>query len=126
VNFDETQVRTTMRPSPGKDGASAILTCVRATDTVAHLGGDEFVILLTDIEQTGDAEQVAEKALGCCSALKKRRAPGHEVTLRIGISIYPDDGKSAAELMQCADTAMYQAKVLGRNHCRSFYESTKR
>jgi diguanylate cyclase (GGDEF)-like protein/PAS domain S-box-containing protein len=106
--------------------STAILSCVRATDTVARLGGDEFVILLTEVEQTGDAAQIANKVLSCCPEQEKSRRLEHEITLSIGISTYPEDGLSAADLMQCADAAMYQAKALGRNNFRFFDESAKR
>ena len=64
-------------------------TCVRATDTVCRQGGDEFVILLAEIEQPQDAAHVAEKLLAALAA--PHLIGGHElhVTLSIGISIYP-------------------------------------
>ena len=90
--------------------------CIRTTDTVCRQGGDEFVILLAEIEQRQDAAQVAEKLLA--ALLVPHCIAGHElhITLSIGISIYPDDGSTADAVMQNADTAMYYAKAKGRNN----------
>jgi len=100
--------------------AGRLVACVRATDTVCRHGGDEFVILLADIDKPQDAAHVAEK-LHLASALP-HLVGGHElhVSLSIGISIYPDDGSDANTLMGNADTAMYHAKASGRNTYRFF------
>lgn len=105
--------------------ADRLLACVRATDTVCRQGGDEFVILLTEIEQSQDAAHFAEKirtvlATPCTIS-------GHEltVTLSIGISIYPDDGMNVDSVMQNADTAMYYAKAKGRNNYQFFSSDMK-
>ncbi len=93
---------------------------VRTTDTVCRQGGDEFVILLAEIEQPQDAALVAEKLL---RALAEPQLIGtHELhlTLSIGISVYPDDGINAEAVMQNADTAMYHAKASGRNNYQFF------
>jgi diguanylate cyclase (GGDEF)-like protein/PAS domain S-box-containing protein len=95
-------------------------TCVRATDTVCRQGGDEFVILLAEIEQPQDAANVAEKLLAAFAA--PQLVAGHElhVTLSIGISVYPDDGGNVDAAMQNADAAMYHAKASGRNNYQFF------
>ncbi|HRD89864.1 MAG TPA: EAL domain-containing protein [Accumulibacter sp.] len=100
--------------------AGRLAACVRATDTVCRQGGDEFVILLADIEQPQDAARVAEK-LHAASAVP-HRIGGHElhVTLSIGISVYPDDGSDVDTVMRNADTAMYHAKEDGRNTYQFF------
>jgi len=100
--------------------AGRLASCIRNTDTVCRQGGDEFVILLAEIEQPQDAAQVAEKLLA--SLLAPHLIDGHElhVTLSIGISIYPNDGISADSAMQNADTAMYYAKANGRNNYQFF------
>lgn len=95
--------------------AAKVVSGVRATDTVSRYGGDEFVVLLTEIEERQDAAQIAEKLL------KKFAAPhivdGHElnVTLSIGISVYPENGTEAETLILNADSAMYTTKKNGRN-----------
>lgn len=93
---------------------------VRSTDTVCRQGGDEFVILLTDIEQLEDVAHIAEKLLATLAA--PQHIGGHElhVTLSIGISIYPDDGNDVDTVIQNADTAMYHAKANGRNNYQFF------
>jgi len=100
--------------------AERLELCVRDTDTVCRQGGDEFVILLTEIEQTMDAAPVAEKLLAALA--EPCVIGGHElhVTLSIGIAIYPDDGQDADEVMKNADTAMYHAKANGRNNYQFF------
>jgi diguanylate cyclase (GGDEF)-like protein len=106
--------------------STAILTCVRATDTVARLGGDEFVILLTEIEQTEDAAQVAENLLHCYPGREMDGEYSRDLTLSIGVSTFPENGPSAVDLMQCADAAMYRAKALGRNNFQFFEKSANR
>jgi diguanylate cyclase (GGDEF)-like protein/PAS domain S-box-containing protein len=98
-----------------QDVAADIVACVRATDTVCRQGGDEFIILLTQIEEIHDSAQVAEKLLARFA--QPRIIDGHEihVSLSIGISVYPENGLDAETLMQNADTAMYLAKENGRN-----------
>ena len=95
--------------------ADRLVKCVRATDTVCRQGGDEFVILLAEIERPRDAANVAEKLRAALAV--PHLAGGHElhVTASIGIAIYPDDGIDVDTLMQNADAAMYRAKVAGRN-----------
>ncbi|PKO49372.1 MAG: diguanylate cyclase [Betaproteobacteria bacterium HGW-Betaproteobacteria-4] len=100
--------------------AERLKLCIRDTDTVCRQGGDEFVILLTEVEHTQDAAPVAEKILATFA--EPCLIGGHElhVTLSIGISIYPDDGLDADGVMKSADTAMYHAKANGRNNYQFF------
>jgi predicted signal transduction protein with EAL and GGDEF domain len=100
--------------------AERLKLCIRDTDTVCRQGGDEFVILLTEIEHMLDAAPVAEKLLAAFA--EPCLIGGHElhVTLSIGIAIYPDDGQDADEVMKNADTAMYHAKANGRNNFQFF------
>ena len=100
--------------------AGRLLECVRSTDSVCRQGGDEFVILLAEIERRQDAAQVAEKLVA--AQLAPHYVEGHElqVSLSIGISIYPDDGLVADALLQNADTARYCAKAKGRNNYQFF------
>lgn len=95
--------------------AAEIVSCVRGTDTVSRHGGDEFVVLLTELEESNDAVLIARKIRGRFSL--PRLIDGHElqVSLSIGISVYPEDGVSADSLMRHADKAMYSVKGSGRN-----------
>jgi diguanylate cyclase (GGDEF)-like protein/PAS domain S-box-containing protein len=90
--------------------------CIRAEDTLARLGGDEFTILLEDIEKIQDVSIVAQKIL---HIFKEPFIEGkHKLYLScsIGISIYPDDGIEANDLLKYADNAMYKAKSEGRDN----------
>lgn len=91
---------------------------VRASDTVCRRGGDEFLVLLSEVESAEDAAQVAEKILASISGTGL--VDGHALKLRasIGISLFPDHGAGMDELVRRADFAMYQAKA-GRKggHC---------
>ncbi|MFZ5504221.1 MAG: EAL domain-containing protein [Pseudomonadota bacterium] len=100
--------------------AERLVGCVRATDSVCRQGGDEFVILLAEIEQPQDAAGVADKLHQ--AFIEPQQVAGHalQITLSIGISVYPDDGNTADAMMQNADTAMYHAKAQGRNNCQFF------
>jgi diguanylate cyclase (GGDEF)-like protein len=89
--------------------------CVRSADTVSRQGGDEFVILLPDVESAEGAEFIAEKVL---AAMSIPHRVGHEdvqVTVSMGISVYPDHGTDAEELLGRADVALLHAKFLGRS-----------
>ena len=103
-----------------QSAAQRLLACVRTSDTVSRQGGDEFVILLSEVTHAKDAAITAQKIL---SALR----PPHcidqhnlHLTVSIGISIYPDDGTDAETLMKHADFAMYHAKDRGRDNCQFF------
>ncbi|WP_018411774.1 bifunctional diguanylate cyclase/phosphodiesterase [Methyloversatilis thermotolerans] len=100
--------------------AGRLVGCVRTTDSVCRQGGDEFVILLAEIERPQDAAGVAEKVLQAFS--EPQQIAGHAlcVTLSVGISVYPDDGATADAMMRNADTAMYHAKAQGRDRCQFF------
>ncbi|WP_310491769.1 EAL domain-containing protein [Dechloromonas sp.] len=100
--------------------ADRLKLCIRDTDTVCRQGGDEFVILLTEIEHAPDAAPVAEKILAAFTEPCLICGNELHVTLSIGISIYPDDGQDADEVMKNADTAMYHAKANGRNNYQFF------
>lgn len=89
---------------------------VRAIDTVARLGGDEFVVMAPEISDPGDAVGVAQKLLDAL-LLPYDLAEGRFVcTPSIGVSLFPFDGRTSAELMRQADSAMYQAKQCGRGN----------
>ena len=95
--------------------ANRIQGSIRETDTAARLAGDEFVVILENIQALTDAEQVALKIL---SALSNQASPPDSlsrISASIGISIFPDHGNDSETLLRSADRAMYDAKTLGRN-----------
>lgn len=102
--------------------AERLSGCVRDSDTVSRQGGDEFLIVLTNIHAPGDAARVAEKILARLEA--PFEVDGHLLgtSFSIGIALYPEDGASVETLMKNADTAMYHAKESGRNTYRFFDE----
>lgn len=100
--------------------AQRIQRCIRKADTVARLGGDEFVVILHEIKDQQDAGTAAQNLL---DALAKPVAlPGstYEVSVSMGISIYPSDAQTSDELLKRADRAMYASKSLGRNRYHFF------
>lgn len=105
--------------------ARRIRAAVRSDDTVSRLGGDEFVVLLPHIEGPSDASGVAEKVLAACSQAVGIGMDTSALTISfsIGISVYPDDAVDAESLLRNADTAMYEAKMQGRNGYRFFNPS---
>lgn len=93
--------------------AKRLATAVRESDTVSRHGGDEFLILLTDVSHAADVAQVATKLI---AALGRPARVGEHVlrlTASIGISLFPHDGEDTDTLIQRADTAMYRAKRNG-------------
>ncbi|MDD5249309.1 MAG: EAL domain-containing protein [Rhodocyclaceae bacterium] len=103
-----------------QSAAKRLQACVRHSDTVSRQGGDEFVVLLSEVEAAQDAAHSAEKLLKTMA--EPHLIGGHRlhVTLSIGISIYPDDGKDSDTMVRNADTAMYHAKNKGRNNYQRF------
>ncbi|MGO9332366.1 MAG: putative bifunctional diguanylate cyclase/phosphodiesterase [Steroidobacteraceae bacterium] len=100
--------------------AERLRHCVRSTDTVSRQGGDEFVVLLSEIKKLQDAAVCAEKIL---AALSEPFGIDHHnlyAAVSIGIATYPDDGTDADTLMKHADLAMYQAKEGNSNTFRFF------
>jgi diguanylate cyclase (GGDEF)-like protein/PAS domain S-box-containing protein len=100
--------------------ARRLVACVRSSDTVSRHGGDEFVVLLSEIELADDAAARAQRIIAALVAPHDVAHHQLHVTVTIGISIYPDDGPDAETLIKCADTAMYHAKQSGRNHYQFF------
>ena len=106
-----------------REVAMRLGACVRKADTLARHGGDEFVVVMEDLEGEADCSVVAEKIHRALAA--PVRIDGSEFTLgaSIGIAAFPDDGAGADALLRNADAAMYRAKQLGRNHYRFYSRS---
>jgi diguanylate cyclase (GGDEF)-like protein len=102
--------------------AERLKRCVRETDTLTRLGGDEFTIILPQIRSTRDPESVAEHLLEVLAEPFRVDGDEHFLNASIGIALYPADGKSAEDLLRNADTAMYRAKEGGRGRFVYFEE----
>lgn len=103
-----------------KSVARRLQTCVRHSDTVCRHGGDEFVVVLNEVEEVRDAVFAAEKIIEAMGLPHLVSGTQLKVTFSIGISIYPDDGKALETVARKADAAMYQAKEKGRNTYQIF------
>ncbi len=98
-----------------QETAKRITRCVRESDVVARLGGDEFVLLVEEFGEVSKVSDIAQKLLAAIS--QTIVIDGHELnlTVSIGICIYPTDAQDAKTLLSNADIAMYRAKAQGRN-----------
>lgn len=97
---------------------------LRRQDTLGRQGSDEFVLLLESIDQPGEAALIAQDVFDNLSA-PVRLASGQDIYLQVsmGISLYPDNGNNAEDLIRDADAAMYQAKRSGRNTLRFYTDA---
>lgn len=103
--------------------AKRLMSCVRSSDTVSRVGGDEFVVVVEEITRQGEAALVARKILDAL----EQSIPYHEhqcqVGASIGVALFPHDGTTIEEVCKAADLAMYRVKHSGRNgYC--FYSDT--
>ena len=103
-----------------REVARRINSTVRDSDVVSRLGGDEFIVVLSDIAASSDATAVASKLIENISA--EMTVEGHLISVSpsIGISVFPTDGESTDELVRHADAAMYHAKESGRANYQLF------
>jgi len=90
--------------------AERLLSCVRGGDTAYRYGGDEFVLLLPEVESERRATEVADKIRGRLA--KPYEIDGHLIALTatVGVAVYPNDGIGQVDLIEHADAAMYRAK----------------
>jgi diguanylate cyclase (GGDEF)-like protein len=103
--------------------AKRLVDCVRASDTVSRQGGDEFVVLLSEVEQPENTAITARRMLQTVAAAHSVDQHDLHISTSIGVSVYPDDGVDAETLIKNADTAMYQAKANGRQSYQFFKPS---
>ncbi len=97
-----------------------LVDCVRAADTVSREGGDEFIVLLSELQGPQAAAVMATRILAAVAGRHDIEHHELHINTSIGVSIYPDDGSNAETLIKNADTAMYQAKEGGRQSFRFF------
>ncbi len=103
-----------------QSAAKRLQACVRLSDTVCRQGGDEFVVLLGEVETARDARLAAEKLIEAMAEPHLIDSHRLHVTLSVGISLYPDHGQDVEAVVQNADIALYHAKQSGRNAYQVF------
>ncbi|MGE0357804.1 MAG: EAL domain-containing protein [Burkholderiales bacterium] len=100
--------------------ARRLAECVRAGDTIARQGGDEFIVLLDNLEDGRGASVVAQKILTRLRAAFALGGTEQHVSGSVGIAVFPEDGRDAQTLMKNADTAMFHGKGIGKNTYQYF------
>jgi len=102
--------------------ANRIVSCVRESDTVARLAGDEFTVILPETTSSHDADRVAAKIVAALSEPFMLNDKQRFTGISIGISLFPDDADNVDSLIKYADVAMYRAKDLGRNNYQQYHK----
>jgi len=100
--------------------AKRLSDCVRSSDTVVRMGGDEFVVLLSDLNQREEAQKIATKILDVLAEDVVVGSHMLRITPSIGVACCPQDGGDLSTLLKHADAAMYHAKDMGRNNVQVF------
>ncbi|WP_221053101.1 bifunctional diguanylate cyclase/phosphodiesterase [Methylomonas koyamae] len=108
------------------EAARRLSFCLRDMDTVSRIGGDEFVIVLSDVNSPENMVDISQKILDTLSQPFEIEQTAFNLSCSIGISICPDDGQDFDTLLKKADTALYQAKVRGRNNYQFFTDAMNR
>ena len=104
--------------------SNALRGCLRAGDTLARWGGDEFVVLLTDLDRHKGAHEAVAKMVATCQNPIVIDGNVFNATFSMGVAIYPDDANTVEALLSQADRAMFSAKEQGRNTVRFFADIT--
>ena len=98
-----------------REAAKRITACVRKSDTVARMGGDEFTVIISNVRTPASVERVAKKIVATLANQFELDGKICSVSASIGIAFYPENGETAAQLVKVADDAMYSAKYSGKN-----------
>lgn len=106
-----------------REVARRLSTCIRASDTIGRIGGDEFAVILEDALLPGDAEQIGERIVAAFAAPFMLKGQLVRISASIGIAIYPQDGVDGESLLKNADVAMYKAKRKGCNRFEFYAEA---
>ncbi len=107
-----------------KEVARRLTGLIRKSDTVARMGGDEFMLIFPGVNQREDATGIAQKIVDIFKVPFSLEGADRQVTASVGIAFYPEDGHDADTLVRKADSAMYQVKNEGRNAFQYYREST--
>lgn len=105
--------------------ANRLLATVRNTDFIVRLGGDEFIVVLTELTEIEQVKELAEKILMNIAKPIKAKKLVLQVTVSIGISLYPEHSQELKDLIRYADDALYNVKLEGRNHFKLFFNPDK-
>jgi diguanylate cyclase (GGDEF)-like protein/PAS domain S-box-containing protein len=106
-----------------KQVGSELSALVREGDTVARVGGDEFTLLLTGIDEDETVSMIARRILETVRQPRTLAEQELRVTTSLGVAMFPDDGETAESLLRHADTAMYRAKQQGRDNFQTYNPS---
>lgn len=101
-----------------QETAARMSCCVRSSDTVGRIGGDEFVVLLHDVGSDENALMLADKIRDALNQPFDVAGETFSISSSIGIAVYPEHGSDAIELYRNADRAMYHVKECGRNNVK--------
>ncbi len=109
-----------------KEAAKRLGRCVREQDTVARFGGDEFLVVAQNLAERSDLLRVADQILGALNQPFMLAGASRQISCSVGISVYPDDAKTADRLIDHSDKAMYRAKRMGKNQFRFYADEAVR
>jgi diguanylate cyclase (GGDEF)-like protein len=101
-----------------REAARRIVACVRESDTVARMGGDEFTVIVSGVKTPNDDERVANSIIEAIARPFVLNGKNCSVSASIGVAIYPDNAQTAEQLVKIFDAAMYLAKQSGKNRYR--------
>ncbi len=98
-----------------REVSERIVACVRDSDTVARMGGDEFTVILSNVQTSNASDRVAKKIVEAIASPFVLNGKNCSISVSIGIALYPDNGDTAEQLIKISDAAMYLAKHGGKN-----------